>query len=77
MDLNYTEEERAFQSEVRQFLADYLPKNIAAAVRAHDGLTKEMMDEWHAILNKKRLACHRLAQRLRRSGLEPRSETYF
>lgn len=53
MDLNYTEEERAFQSEVRQFLADYLPKNIAAAVRAHDGLTKEMMDEWHAILNKK------------------------
>jgi len=53
MDLNYTEEERAFQSEVRQFLADNLPKNIAAAVRAQDGLTKEMMDEWHAILNKK------------------------
>jgi len=53
MDLNYTEEERAFQSEVRQFLADNLPKNIAAAVRAHDCLTKEMMDEWHAILNKK------------------------
>ena len=53
MDLNYTEEERAFQIEVRRFLANNLPENIAAAMRSNHGLTKDMMDEWHAILNKK------------------------
>ena len=53
MDLIYTEEEGEFQNEVRRFLADNLPEDIAAAVRANDGLTKDMMEKWHAILNKK------------------------
>lgn len=53
MDLNYTEEEQGFQNEVRHFLADNLPENIAAAVRSKNGLTKDMMDKWHSILNKK------------------------
>ena len=53
MDLNYTEEEQGFQNEVRRFLADNLPENIAAAVRSKNGLTKDMMDKWHSILNKK------------------------
>ena len=53
MDLNYTEGEREFQNDVRRFMADYLPEDIATAVRAKDGLTKDMMDKWHAILNKK------------------------
>ena len=53
MDLNYSPNEMDFQKEVRSFLADHLPKATADAVRYGDGLTKEMMEEWHAILNKK------------------------
>ena len=53
MDLNYSPDEMDFQKEVRSFLADHLPKATADAVRYGDGLTKEMMEEWHAILNKK------------------------
>lgn len=53
MDLNYSASELNFQSEVRGFLGDDLPAAIASTVRAGDGLTKEMMDEWHSILNKK------------------------
>lgn len=51
MDLGYSEEERAFQTEVREWLADNLPEHISDAVRSGDGLTKEMMEEWHALLN--------------------------
>ena len=53
MDLNFTNQERAFQSEVQTFLADNLPDDIAAKVRLGDGLTKDMMDLWHSILNAK------------------------
>ena len=53
MDLNYSATELAFQSEVRVFMADNLPNHITSAVRAGDGLTKNMMDEWHSSLNKK------------------------
>ena len=53
MDLNYSATELAFQSEVRVFMADNLPNHITSAVRAGDGLTKTMMDEWHSSLNKK------------------------
>ncbi|MWD27170.1 pimeloyl-CoA dehydrogenase large subunit [Aquicoccus sp. SCR17] len=53
MELSYSEEERAFQQEVREWLADNLPADIAEAGRAGDGLTKEMMERWHALLNSK------------------------
>ena len=53
MDLNYSEQERTFQAEVRAFLAENLPEDIAAKVRLGDGLTKDMMDLWHSILNAK------------------------
>ena len=53
MDLNFTDQERAFQSEVQTFLAENLPDDIAAKVRLGDGLTKDMMDLWHSILNAK------------------------
>ena len=53
MDLNFSGQERAFQSEVQSFLADNLPDDIAANVRLGDGLTKDMMDLWHSILNAK------------------------
>ena len=50
MDLNFSGQELAFQSEVQSFLADNLPDDIAAKVRLGDGLTKDMMDLWHSIL---------------------------
>ncbi len=53
MDLNYSENDLTFQAEVRSFLAGKLPEKIAAVVRAGHGLTKDMMGEWHLILNKK------------------------
>ncbi len=53
MDLNFSDQERAFQSEVQTFLAENLPNDIAAKVRLGDGLTKDMMDLWHSILNAK------------------------
>lgn len=53
MDLNFSDQERAFQSEVQAFLAENLPDDIAAKVRLGDGLTKDMMDLWHSILNAK------------------------
>ena len=53
MDLNFSDQERVFQSEVQTFLAENLPDDIAAKVRLGDGLTKDMMDLWHSILNAK------------------------
>ena len=53
MDLNYTEEERAFRDEVRAFLEEKLPKATADKVRRGQELTKEDMESWHAILNER------------------------
>jgi alkylation response protein AidB-like acyl-CoA dehydrogenase len=54
MDLNYSAEDLAFQQEVRTFFAENLPKEMTDIVRAGGaGLTKPMMEEYHAILNKK------------------------
>lgn len=53
MDLSYTDEESAFQSEVRNFLAEKLPKQMSEKVRLGGDLTKADMDEWHSILNDK------------------------
>ena len=51
MDLSYSEEELAFQSEVRSFLKEKLPQRMADRVRLGSGLTKDDMVEWHGILN--------------------------
>lgn len=51
MDLTFTPDEEAFRGEVRNFLADKLPKRLSAKVRAGMRLAKEDMQEWHAILN--------------------------
>lgn len=53
MDLNYTDEENAFREEVRAFLAEKLTDELAAKVRARDGLTKKDMEDWHATLNER------------------------
>ena len=51
MDLNYSSDERAFQADVRSFLAEKLPTRISERVRLGKGLTKEDIEEWHSILN--------------------------
>ncbi len=52
MNLNFTEEELAFQQEVRQFLADHLPQHIIEGT-ANNGsvfVEKDIALEWQAIL---------------------------
>ena len=51
MDLNYTDEQKAFRDEVRTFLDDKLPVRLADKVRGGKRLTKADFEEWHAILN--------------------------
>ena len=51
MDLNFTPEEEAFRTEVREFLATKLPARLSDKVRTGKHLTKADMEEWHAILN--------------------------
>ncbi|MFL4468816.1 acyl-CoA dehydrogenase family protein [Tateyamaria armeniaca] len=51
MDLSYTPEELAFQDELRAFLRDELPGDIADKVRSGRELDKADMERWHAILN--------------------------
>ncbi|WP_299651239.1 acyl-CoA dehydrogenase family protein [uncultured Jannaschia sp.] len=51
MDLSFSPEEEAFRAEVRQFLAEELPEDIARRNREGRELEKADMDRWHAILN--------------------------
>ena len=51
MDLNYSEEEYAFEAKVKQFLKDKLPKRLSDKVKGNIRLTKEDSEEWHGILN--------------------------
>lgn len=51
MELNYSEQERAFETEVREFLRDHLPDHLARAVRSGAELTGAQMTEWHRILS--------------------------
>jgi len=51
MDLRFTPEEEAFRAEVRTFLRERLPARIADKVRTGKRLTKQDLEEWHAILN--------------------------
>jgi alkylation response protein AidB-like acyl-CoA dehydrogenase len=53
MDLAFSPEEQAFQAEVRAFLAEQLPREIAERVGSGAGATRADMDRWHAILNAK------------------------
>ncbi len=51
MDLKYTAEQQAFRAEVRDFLAQNLPKHISEKTRLGKRMTKAEMEDWHAILN--------------------------
>ncbi|OUL99734.1 acyl-CoA dehydrogenase family protein [Variovorax sp. JS1663] len=53
MDLNFTPEEQSFRDEVRQFLAEKLPKRLSDKVATGKHLGKDDMAQWHAILNER------------------------
>ena len=53
MDLNYTDEQKAFRDEVRSYLAEKLPARLVEKVRLGKTLTKQDHEEWHAILNER------------------------
>ena len=53
MDLNYTPEERAFSDEVRAFLAEKLPKDVAAKEKNHKRLTKDDHLRWMGVLSER------------------------
>jgi alkylation response protein AidB-like acyl-CoA dehydrogenase len=53
MDLNFTPEELAFRSQIRQWVADNLPKDISHKVHHALRLSKDDMQRWAKILGKK------------------------
>lgn len=53
MNLDYTDDQKAFRDDVRTFLADNLPERLTDKARGGRALSKAEHEEWHAILNKK------------------------
>jgi len=53
MDLSFTKEEEAFRQEVRDFLKDNLPQDVADKVRKGVEIGKEDTLRWHKILFEK------------------------
>lgn len=51
MDLSYSPEDIAFREEVRAFLDEKLPKDLAEKLRLGGHPTKAEQEGWHAILN--------------------------
>ncbi|SEO92188.1 Acyl-CoA dehydrogenase [Salinihabitans flavidus] len=52
MDLSCSPAEQAFQGQVRAFLRDNLPEDLAGKVRGNRPLSREDMDRWHRILSR-------------------------
>ena len=52
MNIHFTPEEQAFRDEVRAFLKQQLPADIANNVRLGRALSKREHQRWQAILNK-------------------------
>lgn len=50
MDLAFSPQERAFRTEVREFIATHLPDEIRRKVRAGESLEKDDYVRWHRIL---------------------------
>ena len=53
MDLNFTAEELAFRSEIRQWVAEHLPQDISHKVHHALRLNRDDMQRWAVILGKK------------------------
>lgn len=53
MDMSFSNDERAFQDEVRTFLREKLPARLSAAVKSGKRLKKADYEEWHSLLNER------------------------
>ena len=53
MDLSYSDEDRAFQADIRQWLKDRLPQDLSDKVRAGKRLQKEDFLAWHQMLRER------------------------
>ena len=53
MNLDYTDEEKAFRAEVRAFIAKCYPQDLRQAQDAHRELTKDELLRWHRVLAEK------------------------
>lgn len=53
MDLDFTPEEQTFRAEVEDFLRAELPSELANKTATGQHLTKQEMEGWHAILNRR------------------------
>jgi alkylation response protein AidB-like acyl-CoA dehydrogenase len=53
MDLNFTTEELAFRDEVRSFLRDELPQDIAAKIKTGQPVSAQDYVRWQKILYKR------------------------
>jgi alkylation response protein AidB-like acyl-CoA dehydrogenase len=53
MDLNFTAEELAFRSEIRQWVAESLPSDLSQKVHSAMRLSRDDMQRWAKILGKK------------------------
>lgn len=53
MNLDYTEAQEAFRQDLRAYLDDRLPKELAEKSRMGKRLTKTDHEEWHAILQER------------------------
>ncbi len=53
MDLSFTPEEEAFREDVRTFLAEKLPQDIAEKVKTGKTLTKDDHERWQRILEER------------------------
>jgi len=53
MNLDFTPEEELFRTEVRTFLQEKLPPALAAKVKTGKRLSKQDLEQWHAILNER------------------------
>ncbi|MBU2944805.1 acyl-CoA dehydrogenase family protein [Shimia thalassica] len=53
MDLSYTDEEQAFRAEVRDWLAETLPRDLSEKVRLGKRMSKQDVEHWHRLLNAK------------------------
>jgi len=50
MDLSYSESERAFEAEVRSFLAEKVPPHITKKVAGGKRLSRQDYVDWHGLL---------------------------
>ena len=50
MDMSFTPEDLAFRDEVRNWIADALPADVAAKAKSGEAFSREDTIAWHKIL---------------------------